>query len=158
MTNRWIKNPLQVFDTCNVHNERAYGLHFHLDRFLKSAATARVEHRYTKKALRDIILATIAAGGRPKKGKDAFAKFWLSAGRYPILRASVCSGLRVELSEKRYACFTFLPCTGTNCASMPPDEDVPPHGKGVHRRCLLNFWYQRQATIADVLSWVMRAW
>ena len=71
----------QVFDTCNVHNGRAYGLHFHLDRFLKSAATARVEHSYTKEALRDIILATIAAGGRSKKGEDAFAKFWLSAGR-----------------------------------------------------------------------------
>eukprot|EP00752_Nemacystus_decipiens_P006483 g5837.t1 len=70
-----------VFDTCNVHNDRAYGLHFHLDRFLKSAATARVEHGFTKEALRGIILATIAAGGRPDKGKDAFAKFWLSAGR-----------------------------------------------------------------------------
>ncbi|CAN0031866.1 unnamed protein product [Ectocarpus sp. 8 AP-2014] len=70
-----------VFDTCNVHNDRAYGLHFHLDRLLKSAATARIEHSYTKEALRDIILATIAAGGRSKNGMDAFAKFWLSAGR-----------------------------------------------------------------------------
>ncbi|CAM9472246.1 unnamed protein product [Pylaiella littoralis] len=70
-----------VFDTCNVHNGRAYGLHFHLDRFLKCAATARIEHSYTKEALRDIILATIAAGGRTQNGADAFAKFWLSAGR-----------------------------------------------------------------------------
>ncbi|CAN0467598.1 unnamed protein product, partial [Ectocarpus sp. 8 AP-2014] len=46
-----------------------------------SAATARIEHSYTKEALRDIILATIAAGGRSKNGMDAFAKFWLSAGR-----------------------------------------------------------------------------
>ncbi|CAM9870976.1 unnamed protein product [Ectocarpus sp. 12 AP-2014] len=71
----------KVFDTCNVHNDRAYGLHFHLDRLLKSAATARIEHSYTKEALRDIILATIAAGGRSNNGMDAFAKFWLSAGR-----------------------------------------------------------------------------
>lgn len=75
------RNGTQVFDTCNVHNDRAYGLHFHLDRFLKCAATARIEHGYTKEALRDIILATIAAGGRTQKGTDAFAKFWLSAGR-----------------------------------------------------------------------------
>ena len=68
-----------VFDTCNVHNDRAYGLDFHLDRLLRSAATARIEHNTTKDTLRDIILATIAAGGR-KKG-DAFAKYWLSAGR-----------------------------------------------------------------------------
>lgn len=73
--------PLEtlVFDTCNVHNDRAYGLDFHLDRLLKSATTARIEHDTTKESLRDIILATIAAGGR-KKG-DAFAKYWLSAGR-----------------------------------------------------------------------------
>eukprot|EP00903_Cladosiphon_okamuranus_P008756 g8388.t1 len=70
-----------VFDTCNVHKDRAYGLHFHLDRLLKSAAFARIEHSYSKEALRNIILATIAAGGRPEKGKGAFAKFWLSAGR-----------------------------------------------------------------------------
>lgn len=76
----------KVFDTCNVHNDRAYGLHFHLDRLLKSAATARVEHSYTKEALREIILSTIAAGGRPEKGKNAFAKFWLSAGRQACLR------------------------------------------------------------------------
>lgn len=76
-----LKTQKKVFDTCNVHNDRAYGLHFHLDRFLKSAATARVEHSYTKEAIREIILATIAAGGRPDKGKNAFAKFWLSAGR-----------------------------------------------------------------------------
>lgn len=75
------RNGKQVFDTCNVHNDRAYGLHFHLDRFLKGAATARIEHNYTKEALRDIILATIAAGGRSQKGTDALAKFWLSAGR-----------------------------------------------------------------------------
>eukprot|EP00904_Undaria_pinnatifida_P001438 jgi/Undpi1/11295/HiC_scaffold_30.g13593.m1 len=68
-----------VFDTCNIHNGRAYGLHFHLDRLLRSAATARIEHNTTKEALRDIILATIAAGGRKKC--DGFAKYWLSAGR-----------------------------------------------------------------------------
>lgn len=79
---KWIGSPhAKVFDTCNVHGGRAYGLHFHLDRFLKSAATARIEHGYTKEDLRGIILATIAAGGRPKGGSDAFAKFWLSAGR-----------------------------------------------------------------------------
>lgn len=69
-----------MFDTCNVHNDRAYGLHFHLDRLLRSAATARIEHEFTKEVLRDIILATIAAGGR-KKGMGAMVKYWLSAGR-----------------------------------------------------------------------------
>lgn len=71
----------QVFDTCNVHNDQAFGLDFHIDRLLRSAAGARIEHNYTKETLRGIILATIAAGGR-KEGVDAFAKYWLSAGRY----------------------------------------------------------------------------
>lgn len=108
-----IKNPKppQVFDTCNVHNGRAYGLHFHLDRFLKSAATARVEHSYTKEALRDIILATIAAGGRPKEGNNAFAKFWLSAGRQEVLRygSGFSPGLvGVPVNKKYFVCVIFV--------------------------------------------------
>lgn len=69
-----------VFDTCNVHNDKAFGLEFHLDRLLRGAAETRIEHTYSKESLREIILATIAAGGR-KEGVDAFVKYWLSAGR-----------------------------------------------------------------------------
>lgn len=78
---RFVSRTTSVFDTCNVHNDRAFGLEFHLDRLLRGAATARIEHTYTKEALRDVILQTIAAGGR-KTGIDAFAKYWLSAGRW----------------------------------------------------------------------------
>lgn len=83
-----------VFDTCNVHNDRAFGLDFHLDRLLRSAATARIEHNTTKEALRDIILATIAAGGRNKG--DASARYWLSAGR------CVCGNSQISKLHKYY--------------------------------------------------------
>jgi len=66
-----------VFDTCNVEGGRVRNLHHHLERFLRSAKQARVEHAYSAEQLRSLILQTIAASGK----KDMFVRYWLSAGR-----------------------------------------------------------------------------
>ncbi|CAM9192047.1 unnamed protein product [Chrysoparadoxa australica] len=67
-----------VFDTCNVVAGKAYGLDFHLDRLLRNATLARIEHPWCKEDLREIILKTIAASG---KRCDVMAKFFMSVGR-----------------------------------------------------------------------------
>ncbi|KAG5181201.1 aminotransferase [Tribonema minus] len=67
-----------VFDTCNVKNGRAYGLSFHLERFLRSAELARIRHPYKKEELRAIILRTIAATGMRD---NIFVRYWMGAGR-----------------------------------------------------------------------------
>lgn len=67
-----------VFDTCNVHEGKAYGLNFHLDRLFRSAEKARIKVSLTKQQYKDIILATIAATGLKNK---IFARYWLSVGR-----------------------------------------------------------------------------
>ena len=48
-----------VFDTANVHGGKVYGLDFHLDRLLKSAREARIEHAPSKAALRQCVLHTV---------------------------------------------------------------------------------------------------
>ncbi|KAJ1478138.1 aminotransferase [Baffinella frigidus] len=67
-----------VFDTCNVVDGHAYGLGFHLDRLIKSAGLARIPlQEWDKARLRETVLHTIAAAGRPN---DVFVRFWLSVG------------------------------------------------------------------------------
>ena len=71
-----------VFDTANVTGGKVYGLSFHLDRLLKSAKLARIEHAPSKEALRNIVLHTVAASG----ARDgAFVRYWLSVGRGDFL-------------------------------------------------------------------------
>lgn len=67
-----------VFDTANLANGKVFGLGFHIDRLLKSAKSARIEHSYTKEQLRTIILHTVAVAG---KREDCLIRYWLSAGR-----------------------------------------------------------------------------
>ncbi|KAJ1616802.1 aminotransferase [Pavlovales sp. CCMP2436] len=67
-----------VFDTCNIHNGKAYGLEFHLDRLFKSAAQARIERLPSRDVIKEAILATLATAG---ERDGVFARFWLSAGR-----------------------------------------------------------------------------
>ena len=74
-----------VFDTCHVEGGRAFGLSMHLDRLLRSAATAQIlapggspPLHFAREELRSIILQTIAATGRRD---GVFVRYWLSAGR-----------------------------------------------------------------------------
>ncbi|CEM11150.1 unnamed protein product [Vitrella brassicaformis CCMP3155] len=65
-----------VFDTCSLFNGNLYRVDIHLDRFLKSAATARIAHKWTKDDLRSIIQQTAAASGK----KTANLRYWMGAG------------------------------------------------------------------------------
>jgi len=67
-----------VFDTCNVHAGKAFGLDFHLDRLLRSAAAARIESPPSKADLRSIVLQTLAA---TRRADGVFCRYWLTAGR-----------------------------------------------------------------------------
>ena len=71
-----------VFDTANIAHGKVYGLSFHLDRLLKSAKSARIDHAPSKEELRHAVLHTVAASG----ARDgAFVRYWLSAGRGDFL-------------------------------------------------------------------------
>ncbi|MFQ6111327.1 MAG: aminotransferase class IV [Nitrospinota bacterium] len=65
-----------VFDTCTIRFGKAYQLEEHLDRFLRSAALAKISPPFERARLREIILRTAAAAGRP----DAVARYFLSRG------------------------------------------------------------------------------
>jgi 4-amino-4-deoxychorismate lyase len=67
-----------VFDTCNVSDGKAFGLDFHLDRLLRSAAAARIASPPDKEDLRSIVLQTIAA---TRRADGVFVRYWLTAGR-----------------------------------------------------------------------------
>ena len=67
-----------VFDTCNIKSGKAYGLDFHLERFLNSCKLAHITPRINQEDMHNIILHTIAASQRTD---DIFCRFWMSAGR-----------------------------------------------------------------------------
>ncbi|GAB2277985.1 hypothetical protein Dimus_012686 [Dionaea muscipula] len=65
-----------VFDTAIIFDGYLYELDVHLDRFLKSAAKARISSPYPRSALRSILIQ-LAAASKCKKGS---LRYWLSAG------------------------------------------------------------------------------
>ncbi len=65
-----------VFDTATLTHGMLYQLDPHLDRFLRSAAAARIELPFPREGLRRIILDTAAASGK----HDGSVRYWLSAG------------------------------------------------------------------------------
>jgi 4-amino-4-deoxychorismate lyase len=65
-----------VFDTATLTHGMLYQLDPHLDRFLRSAAAARIELPFPREELRRIILETAAASGK----RDGSVRYWLSAG------------------------------------------------------------------------------
>ncbi|GAB2229912.1 hypothetical protein Drorol1_Dr00014168 [Drosera rotundifolia] len=65
-----------VFDTAIVFDGFLYELDEHLDRFLKSAAVAKISSPYPRSALRSILIQ-LAAASKCKKGT---LRYWLSAG------------------------------------------------------------------------------
>lgn len=67
-----------VFDTANLANGRVYGLSFHIERLLRSAARAQIHHSYDAATIKRIILHTVAVAGVTD---DAIVRYWLSAGR-----------------------------------------------------------------------------
>ena len=65
-----------VFDTATLTHGMLYQLDPHLDRLLRSAELARIALPFPKEQLRQIILDTVAAGGK----RDGSVRYWLSAG------------------------------------------------------------------------------
>ena len=65
-----------VFDTATLTHGMLYQLDPHLDRLLRSAELARIALPFKKEQLRQIILDTVAAGGK----RDGSVRYWLSAG------------------------------------------------------------------------------
>jgi 4-amino-4-deoxychorismate lyase len=72
-----------VFDTALVKNGRLYQLDAHLDRLLRSAASARIPLQpHTREEMRRIIIDTAAAAAAAAGGcrEDASVRYWLSVG------------------------------------------------------------------------------
>ena len=67
-----------VFDTANVAGGYAYGLDFHIDRLLRSAEGARIDHSFSREWLKGKIKDCVAASG---KRDDVLVKYWMTAGR-----------------------------------------------------------------------------
>ena len=65
-----------IFDTAGIVNGRIYDLEAHLDRFLGSAARARLQLAGSRADMRDIIVQTTAVSGR----RDGAIRYWLSSG------------------------------------------------------------------------------
>ncbi|CAM6016253.1 unnamed protein product [Sphagnum balticum] len=66
-----------VFDTAVLINGYLYELDAHLDRFLRSAAKAKITPPVNQAAMREILLQTVAAA----HCRDGFLRYWLSCGR-----------------------------------------------------------------------------
>lgn len=77
MDDHMVHRGHSVFDTCIVHNARAYQLDHHLDRLLLSAQRAGITTTLPREHLRKVILATAAAAGM----ESAMLRYWLSVGR-----------------------------------------------------------------------------
>ncbi|CAI7793316.1 unnamed protein product [Closterium sp. NIES-54] len=65
-----------VFDTAIICSGYLYELDEHVDRFMKSARAARIEHSYSREELKAIIIQTVAVSGV----RDGSTRYWLSVG------------------------------------------------------------------------------
>jgi len=64
-----------IFDTAAIQGGKIYDLEAHLDRFIRSARTSKLQIP-TRDEMRDIIVRTTAASGR----RDGSIRYWASAG------------------------------------------------------------------------------
>jgi 4-amino-4-deoxychorismate lyase len=65
-----------IFDTAGLVDGKIYDLEAHLDRFHRSAQHSRLTMPLDRAALRDIIVATVAASGQ----RNGAIRYWLSSG------------------------------------------------------------------------------
>ncbi|KAG0560628.1 hypothetical protein M758_9G000800 [Ceratodon purpureus] len=66
-----------VFDTAILLNGHLYELDAHLDRFLRSAAKAKITPPFDRATIREILVQTAAAG----KCQSGILRYWMSVGR-----------------------------------------------------------------------------
>jgi len=64
-----------IFDTAAIEAGKIYDLEAHLDRFVRSARTSKLQLP-AREAMRDVIVRTTAASGR----RDGSIRYWASAG------------------------------------------------------------------------------
>jgi 4-amino-4-deoxychorismate lyase len=65
-----------VFDTAAIVQGKIYDLEAHLDRFVRSAGTSKLELPGTREEMREIIIRTAAASGT----REGSIRYWLSSG------------------------------------------------------------------------------
>lgn len=65
-----------IFDTAAIVGGKVYDLDAHLDRFIASAERSKLRLPGAREEMRDIILKTAAASGKP----DGGIRYWLSSG------------------------------------------------------------------------------
>ena len=65
-----------VFDTCTLASGRLYRLGVHMDRLLRSATLARIEHPWSKEELIEMVIDTASAAGI----RDGAVRYWMSVG------------------------------------------------------------------------------
>lgn len=65
-----------VFDTCTLADGRLYRLGIHVDRFLRSAALARIEHPWQSDDIIEMVVDAASASGV----RNASVRYWLSPG------------------------------------------------------------------------------
>ena len=65
-----------IFDTAAIVGGKVYDLDAHLDRFIASAERSKLRLPGTRQDMRDIIMRTAAASGKP----DGGIRYWLSSG------------------------------------------------------------------------------
>eukprot|EP00927_Polykrikos_kofoidii_P009692 TRINITY_DN14058_c0_g1_i1.p1 TRINITY_DN14058_c0_g1~~TRINITY_DN14058_c0_g1_i1.p1 ORF type:complete len:339 (-),score=60.88 TRINITY_DN14058_c0_g1_i1:43-1059(-) len=99
-----------VFDTATLVDGKLYRLEKHLDRFLRSAAAARLELPLSREGMVEAIKATIAASGK----RTASVRYWLSAGPgnfylfpkgcEPTFSCMIYSGLGISFEDGLAEC------------------------------------------------------
>ncbi|KAL6501964.1 hypothetical protein OROGR_027097 [Orobanche gracilis] len=65
-----------VFDTASIMDGHLYELDQHLDRFLRSAAMAKIKLPFNRESIRTILITTVSAS----KCREGSLRYWLSAG------------------------------------------------------------------------------
>lgn len=65
-----------VFDTAAIVDGKIYDLEAHLDRFVRSARTSKLELPRTREQMRDIIVRTAAVSGK----RQGSIRYWASSG------------------------------------------------------------------------------
>ncbi len=65
-----------VFDTCTLASGRLYRLGIHIERLLRSAALARIDHPWTKDELIEMVVETASTAAI----RDGAVRYWMTVG------------------------------------------------------------------------------
>ena len=103
-----------VFDTCTLGDGKLYRLNTHLDRLLRSASLARIEHPWTKNDLIKMVAGTAAASNV----RDGAVRYWITTGPGGF------SPSPKECPEACFYCVIFDPIPLAGSKSGPLSEGI----------------------------------